>query len=366
MLRTYIRFLLIISWTLALAGCLNTNSVSWSTSGSSDSTTIDSSNPHFVWLENPGLQAAPLGDSPSLTIEARDGNGLPMPAVPVNFTISTPLTARFTSTGNMTYSSTTDAAGQITFQIDTTGLGVIGITATSPLLPPISTLGYCIPAGVRMWLNAGQNSLTLDPTGGVMFWSDVSGNSLDASQATSTSRPLYVPSAINGLPGILFDGSDDNLDIPGTTGSDFSAGISAFIVAKTIVPSTTQYLFDFTNSGSSRLALSIDYQNSLAFEWDLSGQISPVNSYLPGGFLLYESVLSSGSIKLFKNGVQTAGPGVCAPTVTSRSINKVGSTYAGSAPMNGIISEILIYNVSLSPTEQAAVEDYLRLRYNLW
>ncbi len=62
-----------------------------------------------------------------------------------------------------------------------------------------------------LWLEAGEG-ITKDVGDNVTQWDDLSGYSNNAT-STGDDRPLYVSSAINGLPGISF--SNDQMTIPG-------------------------------------------------------------------------------------------------------------------------------------------------------
>jgi hypothetical protein len=70
---------------------------------------------------------------------------------------------------------------------------------------------------LKIWLkaDAGAGSSNNDPVG---TWTDQSGQSHNFTQATSGKKPLYQTNKRNGLPAVVFDGSDDQLD-----GGDLSA-----------------------------------------------------------------------------------------------------------------------------------------------
>ena len=72
--------------------------------------------------------------------------------------------------------------------------------------------------GLTAWYFAGDLGLT-DGTA-VSSWTDKSGNSRTLSQATGVSQPLMQTggNGINGLPAVLFDGSNDGMKATATTG----------------------------------------------------------------------------------------------------------------------------------------------------
>ena len=71
------------------------------------------------------------------------------------------------------------------------------------------------PANIStvFWLDAADSS-TITIATGVATWADKSGNSVNATQATTTLQPSYSATAFPGsLPGVLFDGVNDIMDI---------------------------------------------------------------------------------------------------------------------------------------------------------
>lgn len=65
-----------------------------------------------------------------------------------------------------------------------------------------------------IWYDA--NSLSLSDTDPVSTWDDLSGNGNDAIQGTGTARPLYRTAQINGLPAVVFDGTNDFMPFNGS------------------------------------------------------------------------------------------------------------------------------------------------------
>src|SRR6056297_176779 len=90
-----------------------------------------------------------------------------------------------------------------------------------------------------MWFDA--NSLGLANGTGVETWTDLSGNDNHAAQTESSERPIFTTGEINGLPAVVFDGSDDFLPFDGNliANSDYTvifvgkrqsdAGLRAFL-----------------------------------------------------------------------------------------------------------------------------------------
>jgi len=75
------------------------------------------------------------------------------------------------------------------------------------------------------WLDAATSS-TLTISTGVSTWADRKGGGVNATQATSANQPSYSATAFPGsLPGVLFDGFDDVMDIFTTAMQNQSHGV---------------------------------------------------------------------------------------------------------------------------------------------
>jgi hypothetical protein len=62
-----------------------------------------------------------------------------------------------------------------------------------------------------LWLDAADASTVTTVSGAVSQWNDKSGNNRHATQSTAGSRPTYSATGFNNLPGVTFDGNDDNM-----------------------------------------------------------------------------------------------------------------------------------------------------------
>jgi hypothetical protein len=62
-----------------------------------------------------------------------------------------------------------------------------------------------------LWLDAADASSITLASGAVSQWNDKSGNARHATQSTTNSRPSYSSTGFNSLPGVTFDGVDDNM-----------------------------------------------------------------------------------------------------------------------------------------------------------
>lgn len=117
---------------------------------------------------------------------------------------------------------------------------------------------YNIPIdGLLMWLDASQLSGYNDDDP-VDAFTDLSGNG-NSPAAVTTERPTYKTNIINGKPAILFDGSDDNMQVSWDGGNQ-SQPITGFIVYKRVIGTitTAKFLFDSNNDAINRAAISFN------------------------------------------------------------------------------------------------------------
>ena len=83
------------------------------------------------------------------------------------------------------------------------------------------TPAVALPA---VWLDAADLS-TITIATGVSEWRDKSGNGSHATQATAANQPVYSQTGFFGLPGITFDGSNDQLNISTTRMQNTTHGV---------------------------------------------------------------------------------------------------------------------------------------------
>jgi hypothetical protein len=73
--------------------------------------------------------------------------------------------------------------------------------------PVFSSLSTIANNSLTLWLDAvSQNYFSMDTTGNITKWYDLSGNQAYAYQLTTAAKPLYMPTGLNGKPAVSFDG----------------------------------------------------------------------------------------------------------------------------------------------------------------
>lgn len=224
--------------------------------------------------------------------------------------------------------------------------------------------------GMIVWLKADMKP---DLSGSIATWGDVSGGKNDAAQAAGSSRPTFTSNAVNSLPAISFSGSNQWMQFASTPITDFTNGMSIFLVTKpTAVASSNPRFFDFGNGATSSNIMFTQLTSpntSTQFSVYQSGSGSSVtaaNSVATNQFQLLEAHHTgreAGSI--LTNGVQKNIGLLKNPPGGARTGNYLGRAFSGAPYFQGQMAELIVYNRKLQPDEARNVQAYLVGRYGL-
>jgi hypothetical protein len=219
--------------------------------------------------------------------------------------------------------------------------------------------------GLRLWLT-GDTITGLVDGDPVSTWTDQSTAAINAT-ATSTTRPIYKTSILNGKAIVRFDGSNDTMPLASQPLTGASAG-TFFGVAKldTDPPGTTTttgpILGDFGNdTGADSVFPWTD--GSIYDAWGSTVRKSAGNP-TPAltSWFIYCVQSASGLWRNYVNG-GTVLFTTATNTVTWDTAPKVGSD-AGLYFLDGDIAEIIVYNSQLSTTDMNQVGNYLVSKYS--
>ena len=208
-----------------------------------------------------------------------------------------------------------------------------------------------------LWLDASQLALANnDP---VAEWTDMSGN-LRHATASGAARPMFKTNRINGLPGVLFDGTDDYM-----TGSWVSlecVEMTVFVVMKRVAPTTNIGAVLFFNLGGSLVAGFYHNANETWRLYDGAG-----NRDL-AGWTTTDAVLAAAT----KNGTTITGTinGVGTTQVSSNwgetDNYNISAYLGGSQYINFEYYEMIVFPTALSDPDREAVESYLNTKYAIY
>lgn len=221
-------------------------------------------------------------------------------------------------------------------------------------------------AGLKLWLKA--NALSLNNNDPVTTWTDSSGTNNHGTQSTAANKPLFKTNIINGLPAVLFDGSDDfmnytNVPTPGT--------LSLFVVTQPTLNSASQKAFACMGNGGNGSTGHYLFARLGDNAWGTfcNTAVSSGNSLVAGtNYLLEDTAQPSPGAQtfLYQKGVQVASRaaeqqagGASNPGGCGKDFVNANREYAG------YLAEILLYDSVISTADRQAVENYLISKYAL-
>jgi prepilin-type N-terminal cleavage/methylation domain-containing protein len=265
------------------------------------------------------------------------------------------------------------------------GILVAGVTQSSRLVKRFNlqsaqniTRNSPVPtiANLSVWyesvLETSFNDSEEQDQASITVWYDV--NPLTTNKANAIAlgtqfQPKFIENALNGLPAIRFDGSDDylrsdNISIAGNQVTYFivSARRSYVIYASPFTTLSPSAPFDNTSEAHFRAFL--EYDNIM---YPFRNGWGAATTH-PGNNVLFMSCgVFNGSVNInYYNGVATA----TAPSTGNFNVTTIllGSTWQASAPSNrwsGDIGEIIIYSRALKTDERQDVEKYLAKKWKI-
>lgn len=218
--------------------------------------------------------------------------------------------------------------------------------------------------GLELWLMADHGVAVLDG-GYVAQWADFSINERDAYQSSAALQPTLLPAA-DGSPAIVeFDGTDDQLAFLDGF-SDFSAGLTAFVIAKATTDTNCQALLHFSNGEESDDIQIGRHMGSIHYEVGTPSLIGPENAFTLGQRMLVGvGHTPDKKAELRLNGLVMSSGTLELPAVTERTTNFVGrSMYGDCQPFQGQIGEIILYSRVLDAGERSSVQSYLQGKWS--
>lgn len=230
-----------------------------------------------------------------------------------------------------------------------------------------------------IWDNSEPLTEPIDDNTAVRVWQDQSGNAYNAEQSTSAARPTYRTNQLNGLPAVVFDGTDDRLSlVSGALGMFRNvAGATVFAVVKYPASLFENVAFQASvnATSSSRVLLSQSALTKYVFGGrrldanNFDGSISVQN--VTNQFVIQSGILDYSNAKSFQyinsfldvldDPFQTAGN----TSDSNSSAISIGSFPTPSAYLNGAIAEIIVYNRALNTSELAQVHRYLARKWGI-
>lgn len=241
-------------------------------------------------------------------------------------------------------------------------------------------LTFWTPAQITtaLWLDAADASTITLNGGNVSQWNDKSGNGRHATQATAANQPTYSATNFPGsLPGLLFDGSNDVMDVSTTAMQNQTHGVywvwsrsGAGSVGDTYKPSIS--VLASAGQGTDRGALHyVKNSNNYGACYPYYGGPN-TNSYDLSSGTQYAT--NTGYVMSFQS--NTTGWGVWRNGTLESTTNGIGTPnntnigyalgrqYTPNRASNIVISEVIMVETTDTATRQK-IEGYLAWKWGL-
>lgn len=217
-------------------------------------------------------------------------------------------------------------------------------------------------SGLKVWLKADAITglVNLDPVG---TWSDSSGNGYNVTQATAGKKPTYKTGIQNSLPAVSSDGGDALAN----AAVAFNIGTGDFYAAEVIIPrdvaidQQSHFTVDNLSWQFGRRGAGLWYKG--AVNRSFTGSVANGTPYL------LEWLRESGTIKMFKNGVQDAT--TWADTVDFSGATAALTLYSRSSAALAELGtsdecEFLLYNALPSSGNRTLIRNYLNSKWAVY
>jgi len=216
--------------------------------------------------------------------------------------------------------------------------------------------------GTLVWWLRGDD-VTLNGAD-VSSWNDKSGNGRHWTQGTAADQPLFVASAINGRPGVAFDGANTEfLNGPNINALGLTAA-ETFIVLRLVndpAPVANEGLWRIGSVGASASrflgttgGINEDFGRATATVFLGDPTVSMTSPRI------YSVVASASELTNYIDGVQLA---TTTNTVAWETAPWLGKSAAVGFNFYGTICEWFTYTAKLSAPNRATVIAYLKARY---
>ena len=229
-------------------------------------------------------------------------------------------------------------------------------------------------SNLMLWLDASQIT-GLSDGDPVTTWTDMSGNSRNATQGTASLKPTYRTSVVNGQPGVRFDGTDDAMTIASLP---IPSDATIFIVAKNSQQAGTGSIYKPILAATNNPYQGVGTGYGMGYRRD---GMDAYHFALGNGATQDTLVHSRADNDLFEiNTMRKSGTSATVlrngALVSSGTMLRTTGFHSGSYAIGGDISfldrrylgdivEIIVYGHALTVGERTTVESYLSSKYGI-
>jgi hypothetical protein len=251
------------------------------------------------------------------------------------------------------------------------GVGLNWVYDEARLQGRLWTPSLLPPSLLSLWLDADDPS-TITIATGVSEWRDKSRNGNNAIQATGSFQPSYSATAFPGnLPGVLFDGIDDIMDVSTTAMRNTTHGVYWAFSRTSITGLGDAYrpMIGILTSSGDRGALHYVKTNNLGASYpyfvpssQFYDNLGPVYENGTGYVMAFQNNTTGWGV--WRNGTlegTTNGPGI--PNNVDRGYS-LGGQYSFARRIHGVLAEMIMLE-STNTTVRVLIEGYLAWKRGL-
>lgn len=236
--------------------------------------------------------------------------------------------------------------------------------------PMLAWAGPLLPgdiSGLQAWYRVDQGLTT--SAGAVSGWADSSTNSRNMSQGSSSLRPLLAYDAAYGFPVVDFTSSTRWLTAGSSGGPihDNTDGLTTICMIQTRAASgvvASQFNYN-TNLRQWRTGpVTLDVQQAPGGSWN-PATASPFTGLTTNQWHVLSGVWApGGKAQTYINGTWVAEAATAVSSIATSDVSfLMGGDGGGGNPLNGMVSEVLLFNRALTAMERQGVEEYLEQKY---
>lgn len=254
------------------------------------------------------------------------------------------------------------------------GTGKLGITYSSQSPYVATAFSPTNISGLQFWFKA--DSLALSDGNAISTWNDSGPRGANATQGSGTSQPLYKTNIKNGLPCVLFDGSNDYFNV---TSASFS-GMTVFCAANLSgsADNTAVLAMNTTGNdygtGDACILTSPQSAGAGYFRIFWRGIYRDVTGYTYRTWCLHTNrVADAGggnvTITMRYNGSQVDSNTQAASATNNPTKGVIGARLyptVQSPYLKNYLGEYIVYNSALTDTQIASVENYLNAKWAIY
>ncbi|MEZ4798589.1 MAG: hypothetical protein R2809_02195 [Flavobacteriales bacterium] len=248
---------------------------------------------------------------------------------------------------------------------------VLLITAVTISLTGIAQSPGGVSSGLAIWLKADAGTSSTTNGDFLSSWNDQSGNAVNATQTdpTQVACPRFVTDAMNGNPAIEFNGGAKYFNI---NLSSIGSTYTIITVAKRADSGSLRYVVGVQSTVPR--GLHIGYTSNTTLRMSEGAATSNADATVAGYDASTEvpvilkgeayGSMAGRAIDEVKNGTTTSASNALLATGPGKTAGVIGRGFSTQG-FAGYVSEVIMYNRTLSSTEIANIYTYISVKYGL-